>query len=167
MGLCHADYVNVWDNVRVGWEKRHVMVNGVWQVHTFKYPEVVHNHYRYRDMIDNHNSLPMHPLSMEETSLSLHHTFLESSYKSHAPDLHSERHCQCLLLPLQIINKQSCHHNSECDIINHWGAIVCKIHARDLAETFCHKSGMVHTIPFHLKYPSTPQPIYSLLDSLL
>ena len=48
-------------------KKRHVIINGVWQLHTFKYPEVVHNHYRYRDMIDNHNSLRMHPLSMEET----------------------------------------------------------------------------------------------------
>ena len=38
-------------------KKRHVMVNGVQQVHTSKYPEVVHNHYRYQDMIDNHNSL--------------------------------------------------------------------------------------------------------------
>ena len=47
-------------------KKRHVMVNGVQQVHTFKYPEVVHNHYRYQDMINNHNSLQMHPLSMEE-----------------------------------------------------------------------------------------------------
>ena len=58
--------------------------------------------------------------------------------------------------PLQIFNYHSCHHNSECDIINHWGVIVCKIHGRDLAETICHKSGMVHNIPFHLKYPSTP-----------
>ena len=30
--------------------------------------------------------------------LSLHHTLLESSCKSHAPDLNSERHCQCLPL---------------------------------------------------------------------
>ena len=58
--------------------------------------------------------------------------------------------------PLQVFNKHSSHHNSECDIINHWGVIVCKLLTRDLAETFCHKSGMVHTIPFHLKYPSTP-----------
>ena len=58
--------------------------------------------------------------------------------------------------PLQIFYYHSCHHNSECDIINHWGVIVCKIHAKDLAETFCHKSGMVLTIPLHLKYPSTP-----------
>ena len=47
-------------------KKRHVMVNGVRQVNTFKYPEVVHNHFRYRGMINNPNSLQMHPLSMEE-----------------------------------------------------------------------------------------------------
>ena len=58
--------------------------------------------------------------------------------------------------PFQIFNKHSCHHNSECDIISHWGVIVCKIHTWDLAETFCHKSGTVHTIPFHPKYPSSP-----------
>ena len=59
-------------------------------------------------------------------------------------------------IPLQVFNKHSCHHNSECDIMKHWGVVICEIHARDLAETFCRKSGMVHTIPFHLKYPSTP-----------
>ena len=58
--------------------------------------------------------------------------------------------------PLYIFNCHSCHHNSECDIIRHWGIVVCKIHTWNLAETFCHKSGTVHTIPFHLKYPSTP-----------
>ena len=46
---------------------RHVMVNGSRQVHSFRYPEVVHNHYQYRDVIDNHNSQCMHPISMEET----------------------------------------------------------------------------------------------------
>ena len=58
--------------------------------------------------------------------------------------------------PLHLFNNHSCHHNSECDIINHWGVIVCKFHTRYLAETFCHKSDMVHTIPFHLEFPSTP-----------
>ena len=33
----------------------------------FVYPEVVHNHYCYRDVIYNHNSMRMHPISMEET----------------------------------------------------------------------------------------------------
>ena len=55
--------------------------------------------------------------------------------------------------PLYIFNCHSCHHNSECDIIRHWGIVVCKIHTWNLAETFCHKSGTVHNI---LKYPSTP-----------
>ena len=48
------------------------MVNGVKHVTTFRYPEVVYNHYCYRDVIDNHNSLRMHPLSMEETWMTMH-----------------------------------------------------------------------------------------------
>ena len=52
----------------MGEEKHcHVMVLGTKQVITFKYPEVVHNHYWYRDVIDNHNLQQMHPVSMEET----------------------------------------------------------------------------------------------------
>ena len=31
------------------------------------YPKVVHIHYAFRDMIDNHNSQRMHPISLEET----------------------------------------------------------------------------------------------------
>ena len=58
--------------------------------------------------------------------------------------------------PLQIFNYHFCHHSSECDIINHWGIIICEIHTWDLTETFGHKSGTVLTIPLHLKYPSTP-----------
>ena len=38
----------------------------------FGYPEVVYNHYRYQDVIDNHNSYRMHPLSMEETRMTMH-----------------------------------------------------------------------------------------------
>ena len=48
-------------------KRRHFKVNGEKQEKMFKYPEVVHNHYKYRDCIDNHNSQRMHPLSMEET----------------------------------------------------------------------------------------------------
>jgi hypothetical protein len=48
-------------------KKCHVMVNGTKQVKSFRYPEVVHNHYAYRDVIDNHNSQRMAPISMEET----------------------------------------------------------------------------------------------------
>ena len=57
---------------------------------------------------------------------------------------------------LQVFNEHSCHHNSESDIIDHRGVVICEIHTRNLAETFCHKSEMVHTIMLHLKYPSTP-----------
>ena len=58
--------------------------------------------------------------------------------------------------PLHIFNYHSCHHCSECDIIHHWGIVICEIHTWNLVETFCHKPGTGHTIPFHLKYPSTP-----------
>ena len=53
-------------------EKRHYMVNRVKHVTTFRYPEVVHNHYCYWDVIDNHNRYRMHPLSMEETWMTMH-----------------------------------------------------------------------------------------------
>ena len=33
---------------------------------TFQYPEVVHNHYKYRDSVDSHNSRRMHPVAIEE-----------------------------------------------------------------------------------------------------
>ena len=48
-------------------EKRHYMVNGRKHVTMFRYPEVVHNHYCYWDVIDNHNSYRMHWLSLGET----------------------------------------------------------------------------------------------------
>ena len=54
-----------------GDEKRHYMVNRVKHVTTFRYPEVVYNHYSYRDVIDNHNSFRMHLLSMEETWMTM------------------------------------------------------------------------------------------------
>ena len=38
--------------------------------------------------------------------------------------------------PLYIFNYHSCHHNSECDIIHHWGIVVCEINTWNLAETF-------------------------------
>ena len=41
-------------------------------------------------------------------------------------------------------------------MIDHWGLVICEIQARGLAETFCHKSGMVHTIMVHFRSPSTP-----------
>eukprot|EP00977_Amphora_coffeiformis_P000513 scaffold130_cov151-Amphora_coffeaeformis.AAC.2 len=33
----------------------------------FKYPEVVYNHYQYRDAVDSHNSSRMYPIALEET----------------------------------------------------------------------------------------------------
>lgn len=33
----------------------------------FRYPEVVHNHFAYRDSVDNHNSARMDPIALEET----------------------------------------------------------------------------------------------------
>ena len=52
-------------------KKRHFKVNGQKQEKTIKYPEVIYNHYKYRDCIDNHNSQRMHPLSMEETWMTM------------------------------------------------------------------------------------------------
>ena len=72
-------------------KKRHVMVNGVRQVNTFKYPEVVHNHFRYQGMINNHNSLQMHPLSMEEMRMTVRWP-----------------HCVfCFLLAMTVVNIQN------------------------------------------------------------
>ena len=42
------------------------------KVTSFVYPEVAHNHYAYRDMIDNHNSKQMHPISIEKTWMTTH-----------------------------------------------------------------------------------------------
>jgi len=33
---------------------------------TFKYPEVVYNHYQYRDSVDNHNASCMYPIALEK-----------------------------------------------------------------------------------------------------
>ena len=54
-----------------GDEKRHYIVNGVKHVTTFRYPEVFYNHYHYHDVINNLNSLRIHPLSMEETWITM------------------------------------------------------------------------------------------------
>ena len=47
--------------------KKNYIEDGNKKVTSFVYPEVVHNHYAYRDMIHNHNSQQMHPISIEET----------------------------------------------------------------------------------------------------
>ena len=58
--------------LRMGVTKRwHYTVEGVKKVVEFQYPEIVHNHYKFCDMIDNHNSFQMHPISMEETWMTM------------------------------------------------------------------------------------------------
>ena len=48
-------------------KKQHFTVDRVKKVAEFNYPEIINNHYKFRDMINNHNSFCMHPISMEET----------------------------------------------------------------------------------------------------
>ena len=77
VGMKEADYVMMFITTygtlgEVGdVKKRHYLENGVKRVKTFQYPEVVHNHYKYRDVIDNHISFRMHPISMEETWMTM------------------------------------------------------------------------------------------------
>ena len=52
-----------------GDKKRHYMVNGVKHVTMFGYPEVVYNHYCYRDAIDNHNSFRMYGGNLDDNAL--------------------------------------------------------------------------------------------------
>ena len=74
-----------------GDKKRHYMVNGVKHVTTFRYPEVVYNHYWYHDVVDNHNSYRMHLLSMEETWMTMH----------------SPNRVFCFLLAITMVNVQN------------------------------------------------------------
>ena len=55
------------------------------------YSEVVHNHYTYMDVIDNHNSQCMHSISMEETWMT-----------AHWPN-----HVFCFLLAVTMVNVQN------------------------------------------------------------
>ena len=57
----------------------------------FQYPEIVHNHYKFHDMIDNHNSFWMHPISMEETWMTMRWA----------------THVFCFLLTITIVNIQN------------------------------------------------------------
>jgi hypothetical protein len=53
---------------RVGKERSRLYVaDGVSRRVSFSYPEVVHNHYTYRDAVDNHNACRMYPIALEET----------------------------------------------------------------------------------------------------
>ena len=79
-------------NATVGEEKkRHYNKDGQKKVTTFVYPEVVHNHYCYRNVIDNHNSVRMHPISMEET-------WMITRWPNHG---------FCFLLTVTIVNVQN------------------------------------------------------------
>ena len=57
----------------------------------FQYPEIVHNHYKFCDMIDNHNSFRMHLISMEETWMTMRWDI----------------HVFCFLLVVTIVNIQN------------------------------------------------------------
>ena len=65
----HVVHLELW--LQSMMKKMHYLVNGVKHAKTFRYTEVVHNHYQYRDVIDNHNSARMHPISMEETWMTM------------------------------------------------------------------------------------------------
>lgn len=53
---------------RIGEEKsRSWKENGVTKTTKFQYPEVVHNHYKYRHMVDDHNARRQSPISLEES----------------------------------------------------------------------------------------------------
>ena len=78
--------------LRMGVMKRqHHTVEGVKKVVEFQYPEIVHNHYKFCDMIENHNSFWMHPISMEETWMTMRWA----------------NHMFCFLLTVTIVNIQN------------------------------------------------------------
>ena len=52
-------------------KKWHFTVDGVKKMAKFKYPEIMNNHYKFGDMVNNHNSFQMHPISMEETWMTM------------------------------------------------------------------------------------------------
>jgi hypothetical protein len=55
-------------NKRVGeWKRRAFKIGGERHKVSFHYPEVVYNHFRYRHVIDDHNSKCHYPISLEGT----------------------------------------------------------------------------------------------------
>ena len=70
----------------------HYTVEGVKKVVEFQYPEIVHNHYKFCDMIDNHNSFGMHPISIKETWMTMRWVFCFSSCHHHCQ--HTK--CSCV-----------------------------------------------------------------------
>ena len=78
--------------LRMGVMKRqHYTVEGVKKVVELQYPEIVHNHNKFCDMIENHNSFWMHPISMEETWMTMRWA----------------NHMFCFLLTVTIVNIQN------------------------------------------------------------
>jgi hypothetical protein len=49
----------------MGTEQRRILADN--SRATFHYPEIVYNHFQYRDAVDSHNSSRMYPLALEET----------------------------------------------------------------------------------------------------
>jgi hypothetical protein len=45
--------------------ERIVLENSIWQKIKFQYPEVIHNHFKYRHMVDDHNNRRHSPISFE------------------------------------------------------------------------------------------------------
>ena len=72
-------------------KKCYLKENGVKKTPEFRYPEVVYNHYRFKDTIDNHNSFWMHPISMEETWMTMRWA----------------NHVLCFLLAITVVNIQN------------------------------------------------------------
>ena len=78
--------------LRMGVTKRwHYTVDGIKKGVEFQYPGIVHNHYKICDMIDNHNSFWIHPISIEETWMTVRWA----------------NHMFCFLLTITIVNKQN------------------------------------------------------------
>ena len=102
----------------LGEEKtQHFTINGVCQVVKFCYPKVVHNHYTYRDVIDNHNLQHMHPIAMEET-------WMTACWPNHV---------FCFLLTVTMVNVQNegvyFYHLPKVDSL-----FACKLIAQQLIE---------------------------------
>ena len=92
-------------------KKCHYTKDHVKKVKEFKYPEVIYNHYSYCNMIDNHNSYWMHPISMEETWMTMHWP----------------NHVFCFVLVVAVVNIQNaaCYflNKGKLDALNMWHQI--------------------------------------------
>ena len=54
---------------QIGNEKYHKLMDG--SIRRFEYPEVLHNHFRYQHLIDDHNSKRHQPISLEDVLAAL------------------------------------------------------------------------------------------------